>query len=141
MDPELQLLLEKLKEYRLERDAIEGDIHETQNEALPLLRKEDPEDEGVTVVVWGDAYAAHIQQNRTPENWDMEKLVPWLKENGHWGYVMTEVLDQAKLEAEIRAGNISRKLIRRFLVKGTPPKPFIRFDRKKRSIKIKRRKR
>ena len=141
MDPELTLLLERLKEYRLEKSAIEGDITETQREALPLLRKEDPEDQGVPVEVWGDKYEAHVQQNRTPENWDMEELVPWLKENGHWPFVMTEILDQAKLEAEIRAGNIPRRLIRKFLVKGTPPQPFIRFDRKKRTIKIKRRKR
>lgn len=141
MDPELLLLLERLKEYRLEKDAVEGDIHETQNEALPLLLKEDPEDLGVPVTVWGDLYEAHVQQNRAPEYWDMEKLVPWLKAHGHWDRVMTEVLDQAKLEAEIRAGNIPRRLIRKFQLKGNLPRPFIRYDRKKRTIKIKRRKR
>lgn len=140
-DPELLLALERLKEAREDKKALEGEEHEFQEQALPLLAKEDPENKGVPVEVYGDLYEAHIQQNRTPEHWDMEKLVPWLKENGHWGYVMTEVLDQAKLEAEIRAGNISRRVIRKFLVKGNPPRPFIRFDRKKRTIKIKRRKR
>lgn len=141
MDPELVLLLERLKEYRLEKSAVEEDIENTQREALPLLLKYDPEDDGVTVEAWGQRYEAHYQQNRTPESWDMEKLVPWLKANGHWPYVVTEILDQSKLEAEIRAGNISRREIRKFLIKGTPPRPFIRFDPKRRSIKVKRRKR
>lgn len=141
MDPELLLLLERLKEFRLEKSAVEEDIENTQKEALPLLHKYDPEDEGVSVEVWGQLFEAHYQQNRTPEHWDMEKLVPWLKKTGLWARVMTEVLDQAKLEAEIRAGNISRREVRKFLVKGNPPRPFIRFDRKKRTIKIKRRKR
>lgn len=139
MDPELLLALERLKEAREEKHAAESDAEEFQNQALPLLAKEDPENKGVPVEVYGQLYEAHIQQNRTPEFWDMEKLVPWLKKNGHWAYVMTEVLDQAKLDAEIKAGNISRREIRKFMLKGTPPRPFIRFDRKKRTIKIKRR--
>lgn len=141
MDPELLLLLERLKETREEKKAATEEEQEYQDQALPLLLKEDPEDLGVPVEVWGAIYEAHYQQNRTPEYWDMEKMVPWLKENGHWPRVMTEVLDQAKLEAEIRAGNIPRRLVRKFKVKGNPPRPFIRFDRKKRTIKIKRRKR
>lgn len=139
MDPELLLLLEKLKEYRLQKQGAEDDASDTQELVLPMLKAADPQDKGVVVEVWGELYEAHYQQNRTPELWDLEKLIPWLMKKGLWKLVSTEVLDQAKLEAEIRTGKISRREIRKFQMKGNEPRPFVRFDRKKRSIKIRRR--
>ncbi|MFE9742922.1 hypothetical protein [Streptomyces sp. NPDC006477] len=141
MNPELVPLLEQLKEYRLEKAAVEEDIASTQEQVLPLLKADDPEDKGVVVEAWGERFEAHYQQNSTPEHWDLENLIPWLMKKGLWKRVCTEILDQVKLEAEIRAGKISHKELQQFKMVGNAPRPFVRFDKKKRVIKVKRRKR
>jgi hypothetical protein len=128
MDSELKHGLENLKRLRDDEKFIRAEIHGVQNSTLPLIRKEDPEREGVFVTVDGTMVRAKWQQNPAPEDWDLETLIPYLKKKGVWAKVSTEILDQAKLEAEIRAGNLSIRDLRKFKVKGTPPRPFIRLD-------------
>jgi hypothetical protein len=128
MDSELKHGLENLKRLRDDQKYIATEVHDQQEELLPLIRKEDPDREGVFVTVDGTMVRAKWQQNAAPEDWDLETLIPYLKKKGVWKRVSTEILDQAKLEAEIRAGNLSIRDLRKFKVKGTPPRPFIRLD-------------
>lgn len=135
-NPELIPLLERLKEYRLEKEAVEEDIQATQEHALPLLKADDPEGEGIDCEAWGVEYTAKVQQNRTPEMWDLENLIPWLVQQGLWSRVCTEILDESKLQAEIQSGKIRKSDLKRFTIKGDPPKPFIRFDQKKKKPRV-----
>lgn len=141
MHPDLLSALERLKELRLTEKWSKEDAQELQSSVLPMLLEDDPNDEGVFVEAFGNKYVAHYQQNRTPEDWDLEKLVPWLIAQGHWQRVCTEILDQAKLESEIKAGRIPRRQIAKFIVKGNPPNPFVRFaEKKSRRVRVKRKK-
>jgi len=134
MDSELKHGLENLKRLREEAKGIGEEITDVQNAMIPMIKKEDPEQEGVAITVDGGSFSARWQQNAAPESWDFETLIPYLKQIGMWNRVKTEILDQAKLEAEIRAGNLSIRDLRKFKLKGDRPRPYIRFFEVKRRV-------
>lgn len=140
-DAELIFQLEQLLRLREERKELVREEHTTQDRALPMIRKEDPGRDGVEITVDGIRFRAKWQQNEAPEDWDLENLIPYLKKKGIWSRVSTEILDQAKLDAEIRAGNVSLRELRGFKLKGNRPAAFIRFDEIKRRIVIRRKRR
>lgn len=63
---------------------------------------------GTPVRFWldGEEHAAILSKPKPELSWNLEKLVPWLQENGFWDRVTTQVVDPLKLASEMAAGNI-----------------------------------
>lgn len=82
---------------------------------------------GVRFEYEGNEYAARVCQPDTPKIWDLENLIPWLKQNGYWDKVKTTVLDPNKLAAEISVGNISATDTEKFQLDAKKPTAYVKF--------------
>lgn len=122
----LRKFLERIRELRAVAKDVKENEQAAQENALFLLRALDEAGKGVDL---GDGSAAFAQQNAAPENWDLEKLVPYLREQGMLAAVQTTFIDPKKLESEIQQGNISRAEVRQFIIVGKQPAAFVRFGK------------
>lgn len=129
----VRAVLVNLKSYRVKMDDLKDTlIPDTQVEAIAALRTVDPDGKGVVFDYDGEEIAAWVQQNDPSEFWDVETLIPWLRKNkARWMSSSTRVFDAQKFEAEVAAGNIDPKLVRKFKKSGSAPKPFVRFNKPK----------
>lgn len=127
--------LRELRTLRQEQERLKSLSAEVQDAAVTMLSAIDPEGVGYQYTDSdpdGKIYA-FVQQNDGPTVWDEEALVAWLHENGRWGECSTQVLDLNKVESLIKDAATSpatKRTLLGFATKSTPPKPFIRFDRK-----------
>lgn len=120
--------LHQLKGIADQKKAAELHYKEHASVTREELREIDGENgTGVRFEYDGKECAAIVCQANTPKIWDLENLIPWLKENGHWDKVKSTVLDANKLAAEISVGNISATETEKFQMDGTKPTAYVKF--------------
>lgn len=120
--------LRDLKTQRVEKDRLGKLLTKSQPEILAALTAADPENVGVSVeLANGSTVAAYRVNPEAGETWNMEKLVPYLRKVGALRSVQTTYIDPAKVEAEIKVGNLSSEDLEKFRVKGKPAASYIRF--------------
>jgi hypothetical protein len=121
-----QNLLALLKQRREEAKELSNIIDDLQTDALDALAQVDPDDDGVIYEYNGQQFEAHRQQNGARWDWDLEDLVPFLRAINLFDRVTVQVVDNAKVEAEIKSGSLSAKELDQYKIEGDPPAPFVR---------------
>lgn len=124
----LRRKLADLKRLSILKSQTEAQYKEFAAPALAdLFETDGPNGNGVKFELDGVEYAAIACQPTPGKLWDAQPLIEWLKANGHWAKVSTEVLDPQKLQAEIAAGNIPEKRVAKFQIDEEPKKPYVKF--------------
>lgn len=121
----------KLKGLRIKSEALEREIRETQAATVEMLRMVDPDTRGVMIELGDETLAGYVQQGKAPEIVDTASLIEFLEKRDKFASVSTRVLDMAKLNAEIKAGNIPARSVRKFFSEGKQPNPYVRFAKPK----------
>ncbi|HWV46848.1 MAG TPA: hypothetical protein VN039_12660 [Nitrospira sp.] len=124
----LKRKLADLKRLSILKSQTESQYKEFSAPALSELVEADGfNGRGVRFELDGVEYAAIACQPTPGKLWNAEPLIEWLKKNGHWSNVSTEVLDPHKLQAEIAAGNIPQRSVAKFQIDEEPKKPYVKF--------------
>jgi hypothetical protein len=125
-------LLEQIKSGRVQKEAIEERVKESQSTAITILSDiPDAAEVGVRFDHDGTEMAGFVQQNNPSEYWDEAALIQWLKENDLWMKCSLRMFDQARFEDLIQRGEIPAAKVRKFRIVGNAPAPFIRFGKPK----------
>lgn len=125
--------LKNFRQSRLTKDELEAAIKTQQPEIIEIMKRIDPDNDGIVYDPDNDEKgAAYVQQNSGTEEWDHEAIVEYLhgrKSRALWNACSSRVFDVQKWEAEIANGAIPKKTAKKFLVKRPDPAPFIRFGK------------
>jgi hypothetical protein len=112
---------ESMKQFKTDERKFQSDI-------LAFMSILAPDGSPVSFDVDGVGYAAKLMTNKGADTWDVANLVEWLKQNPTlWRKVSTTVLDPAKLDAEISAGNVKREDVAPFVIPGNESASYIKF--------------
>lgn len=131
-----------LREGRHEKDELIANLAAIQPEIIAYLKEVDPANNGVIYAeedpLDEGKKAAFRQENKAPEEWDVDAIMEWLHTKAgkrFWMKVTSRVFDQGKWEAAITAGEIPALRASKFKVTGATPTPFVRFGKPKKNSK------
>lgn len=129
--------LDLFKQTRERHKEEEVTISDQQQELIALMRGVDPDNNGIIVDPDDSKGTAFVQQNEGSLVWDDEQIMTWLLQDvpgrrKTYLFVTSRVLDIQKWEAAVAAGDVPKKVAKRMQKRLDPPKPFIRWGKKKR---------
>jgi hypothetical protein len=122
----LRALYKRIKTAAIVRDNADEERKDTQKEAVALAKQTGWDKKTLRFSMDGKMYSATIVAPEVSSHWNEEAVIDFLHRTGRWEACSTRAFDQTKFEAEIAAGNISRKSVEKYLEAGNPITPYAR---------------